>query len=173
MCHIALLAFVTKDGYFRDYFIGFVVNLITSMVNHQRTTGTATNFNFYCENYSFVGIDIITKIYYPQSDLKLLKVFPVYLILAGIKGNTFLFYQLEIHTATELEKFAVLCCGFSLQKTPFAHKNRPASRKPSNLSVRETEPFLALFLIGLSYLILFASQNESGIGASIIRKVNK
>jgi len=47
----------------------------------------------------------------------LLKVFPVYLIFAGIKGNTFLFYQLVIHTAMEFKKIAGLRCCFSLQKT--------------------------------------------------------
>lgn len=62
MCYIALFAFVAKDYYFCHYFIGFVVNLITGVVNHQRTTGAAVNLYIYCENYSLVGIDIAAKI---------------------------------------------------------------------------------------------------------------
>jgi len=52
-------------------------------------------------------------------------VFPVYLIFAGIKGNTFLFYQLVIHTAMEFKKIAGLRCCFSLQKTKY-HKANPS-----------------------------------------------
>jgi len=62
MCHIAFPAFIAKDCYLCGYFIGFVVNLITGMVNHQRTTGAAVNINIYSENYLLVGIDIATKI---------------------------------------------------------------------------------------------------------------
>jgi len=62
MRYITLFAFVAKDSYFCDYFVGFVVNLVTGMVNHKRSADVAVNLNSYCVNYFLVGIDIAAKV---------------------------------------------------------------------------------------------------------------